>query len=185
MVHAGSLHPQDERGLWFARALAALCLALVVHVSLVPADFGVGGRRFVWHLVGMVLSLAPHHLLRMTLHGVWDFAANVLLYVPLGLLLPWTQRPGASGPAPRAVRQAASLRGASARGRAAELPVHAELAERDRHGDLEHQREDQEPDREDAGGHAQLDRASGSTRRSRRAVSGVSPGMISPMPFSM
>jgi glycopeptide antibiotics resistance protein len=88
----GSLHPHDERGLWFARALTALYLALVTHVSLVPADFGVSGRQFTWHLVGMVLSLAPHHLLRMTLHELLDFAVNVLLYVPLGLLLPWTQR---------------------------------------------------------------------------------------------
>lgn len=85
-------HAQDERGLWLARALAALYLALIVHVSLVPAEFGVGPRQFARHLVRMVLVLDPRELSEVSLHGLVDIAANVVLYAPLGLLWAWTRR---------------------------------------------------------------------------------------------
>ena len=85
-------HPQDERGLWFARALTVLYLALVVHVTLVPAEFGVSERRFLRHLAQMVLALDPRHPSHLSLHALADLATNVLLYVPLGLLCAGAQR---------------------------------------------------------------------------------------------
>ena len=91
-MNADSQHPQDERGLWFARAWTGLYLALVVLVSLVPAELGVSERGFLRHLAEMVLSLDPRYLGRITLHDLADFGTNVLLYVPLGLLWPWTLR---------------------------------------------------------------------------------------------
>jgi glycopeptide antibiotics resistance protein len=91
---------QEERGLWFARAWVGLYLALVVLVSLVPAEFHGSGRRFLWRLAGMVRSLDPLWGGSLTLRILWDFATNVLLYVPLGLLWPWMSRaPGWSGAA--------------------------------------------------------------------------------------
>lgn len=86
---SGRRHPQEERGLWFARALVVLYLALIVHLTLLPAHFGVGAHRFAWHLVGMVLALAPRHV---SLHLLSDVAANVVLYAPLGLLVAFAQR---------------------------------------------------------------------------------------------
>jgi VanZ family protein len=91
-MNADSQHPQDERGLWFARAWTGLYLVLVVLVSLVPAEFGVSQRRFLWHLRGMVLYLNPWWGHEPALSSLRDFATNVLLYVPLGLLWPWTLR---------------------------------------------------------------------------------------------
>ena len=80
------------------RAWVGLYLALVVLVSLVPAEFHGSGRRFLWRLAGMVRSLDPLWAGRVTLRILWDFATNVLLYVPLGLLWPWMSRaPGWPG----------------------------------------------------------------------------------------
>ncbi len=95
------MNRQEERGLWFARAWVALYLALIVLVSLVPAEFHGSGRRFLWRLARMVAhSLDPLWSGRVTLRLLWDFATNVLLYVPLGLLWPWMSRnPGWSGAA--------------------------------------------------------------------------------------
>jgi VanZ family protein len=85
-------HPEDERGLWFARTWAALYLALVILVSLVPSEFGVGRRRLLRHLGEMVLFLNPRWAGGTALTSLRDFTTNVLLYLPLGLLCAWTLR---------------------------------------------------------------------------------------------
>lgn len=84
--------PEDQRGLWFARVWVGLYLALVVLVSLVPSEFHGSARRFLRRLAGMGRFLAPLWDGGVTPRILWDFATNVLLYVPLGLLWPWTSR---------------------------------------------------------------------------------------------
>jgi glycopeptide antibiotics resistance protein len=66
-------------------------VGLIVLVSLVPAHWRlepehVAGR---WRMLRETAHFAPR-----SLHGLRDLATNFLLYVPLGLLLPWTIKPG-------------------------------------------------------------------------------------------
>lgn len=79
---------QDEEriGRWLARAWLGLCLLFIVLVSLLPMEVDVSkahllreGRFFLYRSLRQLAEL----------HLVGDLASNFLLYLPLGLLVPW------------------------------------------------------------------------------------------------
>jgi glycopeptide antibiotics resistance protein len=84
---------RDERDDARGRALAivwTLCYAgLIVVVSLIPAHLDLSHEHLVGRLRMFTASL--HESPR--LHSLRDLATNFVLYVPLGVLLPMTQRP--------------------------------------------------------------------------------------------
>lgn len=85
--------PRDdslERAGRLVALLATLVYAaLIVLVSLVPADIDISPSHLERQVSIFVASL---HESPRSLHNLRDLATNFILYVPLGVLLPWTLR---------------------------------------------------------------------------------------------